>query len=100
MSLLVLGIDALAAALAVLFVLYYIRILARAQEAGPEPMSWIVASVGLSLIASSVVLETFLSVRSVPVVFNIQRVYFMLGNIILTGVLYRAWYNMGDSSGW
>lgn len=93
-------IDTAAAVLAVLFVVYYIRILSKAQEAGPEPVSWIAAAVGISLIASFAVLETVLKFYPAEVVFNIQRVYFMLGNVIIAGVLYRMWRNMGGSSGW
>ncbi len=96
----VLGMEAVAALLAVLFVVYYIRILARGRDAGPEPLSWIVAAVGVSLVASAAVLETVLAFRPAPVVFNIQRVYFMLGNMILAGVLYRVWRGMGGSGGW
>ncbi|MDY6768925.1 MAG: hypothetical protein SVW02_02345 [Candidatus Nanohaloarchaea archaeon] len=96
----VLTIQAASAVFAVLFIAYYVRILARAQDAGPEPVSWIVAAVGLSLVASFAVLETILTVRPVDVVFNVQRVYFMLGNIIIAGVLYRIWRNVGGNDGW
>ncbi|MDY6769411.1 MAG: hypothetical protein SVU88_00395 [Candidatus Nanohaloarchaea archaeon] len=94
------AVNLAAAAFAVLFIAYYIRILSRAREAGPEPVSWLVAAVGLSLIAAFAVLELVLMVRPTRVVFNIQRVYFMLGNIIIAAVLYRTWRNVGGSDGW
>lgn len=100
MTSLLLVLDAVSALFAVLFMVYYIRILSRAQEAGPEPVSWIVAAVGLSLIAAFAVLETILTFRPADVVFNIQSVYFMMGNVIIAGVLYRLWRNIGGSDGW
>ncbi len=100
MSAAVLALHLGAAVFAVLFVAYYIRILARAHEAGPEPVSWIAAAVGIALIASFAVLETVIAFHPVDVVVNIQNVYFMLGNLILAGVLYRLWRGMGDTGGW
>jgi len=96
----VLALQICAAVFAVLFASYYIRILSRAHEAGPEPVSWIAVAVGVALIASFAVLETVIAVRPVAVVANIQKVYFMLGNLIIAGVLYRLWRSTGDSGGW
>lgn len=96
----VLLMDLASAVLAVLFVVYYIRIIARSQDVGEEPASWIAASVGFSLIASFAVLEAVLMVEPAEVVFNIQRVYFMLGNLVIFLVLYRIWRNVGGRSGW
>lgn len=84
---------------AVLFVGYYLRILYRAREAGPEPPTWILLAVGVSLIASYAVIETFLFFEPERVIFNIQRVYFMLGNVILFGIFYRLWRGLGDRRG-
>ncbi|MDY6766141.1 MAG: hypothetical protein SVW77_02130 [Candidatus Nanohaloarchaea archaeon] len=100
MSAVVLALQLGAAVFAVLFVAYYIRILSRAHEAGPEPVSWIAAAVGLALIASFAVLETVVSVYPGDVVVNIQKVYFMLGNLIVAGVLYRLWRSIGGRGGW
>ncbi|MDY6773893.1 MAG: hypothetical protein SVS85_01735 [Candidatus Nanohaloarchaea archaeon] len=100
MSLLVFGVEALSAVFATLFVAYYLRILAKAHEAGPEPTSWIVAAVGFSLIASYAVIEVLLFLYPARIVFGIQRVYFLLGNVVIFGVLYRIWRNIGGSSGW
>lgn len=97
---LVLAAETVSAFFAVMFVVYYIRILSKAQEAGPEPTSWIISAVGVSLISSFGVLEFLLTLKPVDIVFNIQRVYFMLGNLILFAVFYRLWRNLGGKSGW
>lgn len=100
MSLLLLGLETVTAVFAVLFIVYYARILYRAQEAGPEPVSWIIAAVGLSLIAAFAVLETVMTFRPGELVVNIQRVYFMTGNIIIASVLYMVWRTVSGKHGW
>ncbi|MFB6265676.1 MAG: hypothetical protein ABEI07_01180 [Candidatus Nanohaloarchaea archaeon] len=100
MNLVVIFMEAAAALFAVLFVVYYLRILARAREAGPEPVSWIAAAVGFALIAAYAVIEALMVIGSSEVFFQIQRVYFLLGNVIVFGVLYRIWRGTGDGNGW
>ncbi|MDY6776599.1 MAG: hypothetical protein SVQ76_00675 [Candidatus Nanohaloarchaea archaeon] len=92
--------ESVSAVFAVLFIGYYMRILAKAQEIGPEPVSWIITAVGLALIASFGVLQAFLIVKPVEVLFHVQRVYFMLGNMILLAVFYRMWRRVGGKDGW
>lgn len=88
-----------AAVFAVLFILLYLRIILKAEEIGPAPMSWILFAVGSALIAASAVLEAVGLVTDIQLVFHTEKVYFMLGNIILSGVLFRIWRSIGVKHG-
>lgn len=91
--------NGLAAVFAVLFILLYLRIIIKAEEIGPAPMSWILFAVGSALIAASAVLEAIRVAYEIQLVFHTEKVYFMLGNIVLFSVLFRIWRSIGGNNG-
>lgn len=88
-----------AALFAVAFMILYLRIILRAEEIGPAPMSWVLAAVGSALIGASAVLEAVLAIQQISLVFHVEKVYFMLGNAILMVVLFRLWRSVGGARG-
>ncbi len=94
----ILLLNAAAAIVAILFVLLYTRILVNARRIGPTPSSWILMAVGMALIAAYAVLELVQTQIQAPVVLHTERVYFMLGNVIVFVVLFRIWYSLGGES--
>lgn len=99
MTNLVLVVNSIAALFAVLFVAFYLRTIVKAEEVGPTPMSWILFAVGSALIAASAVVEAIGTVVGQPFVVHLEKVYFMLGNIILFAVLFRTWRGIGVDNG-
>lgn len=99
MTNLILFINSIAAVFAILFVAYYLRTIVKAEEVGPTPMSWIMFAVGSALIAASAVLEAVGTMVGRPFVVHLEKVYFMIGNIILFAVLFRTWRSIGVDNG-
>lgn len=91
MTSLVMAVNSIAALFAIAFVAYYLRTIVKAEEIGPTPMSWILFAVGSALIAASAVVEAVGTVVGQPFVVHLEKVYFMLGNVILFAVLFRTW---------
>lgn len=96
---LILILNAIAAILAVLFIALYLGIIVKAEEIGPAPMSWILFAVGSALIAASAVLEAAYTLVDMTLVFHLENVYFMFGNVILFAVLFRLWKSIGGTDG-
>jgi hypothetical protein len=88
---LLLAANGAAALFAIAFVVFYLRTIVKAEEVGPTPMSWILFAVGSALIAASAVVEAVRTVVGQPFVVHLEKVYFMLGNVILFAVLFRTW---------
>lgn len=101
MASLLLVLHSIAAILAIMFIVYYLRIILVAEEIGPAPLSWILFAVGSALIAGSAVLEAILAVEGMEleIAFHVQRVYFMLGNVVICYVLFRIWQGIGVTDG-
>lgn len=94
----VLVLNAGAAVFAILFIILYLRIIIKAEEIGPAPISWVLFAVGSALIAAYAVLQAVYGVTEQELWFNIQKVYFMIGNMILFGVLFRLWRSVGANN--
>ncbi len=95
MSNTVLLLNGIAAVFAVMFIVLYLRIIIRAEEIGPAPISWILFAVGSALIVAYAVLEAVYGITDINLLFHVQKVYFMIGNMVLFGVLFRIWRSMG-----
>lgn len=96
---LILAMNSIAAVCAVLFVVFYLRTIVKAEEVGPTPMSWILFAVGSALIAASAVLEAVGMMVDRTFVVHMEKVYFMIGNVILFAVLFRTWRSIGVDNG-
>ncbi len=88
-----------AAVFAIMFILLYLRIIIKAEEVGPAPLSWILFAVGSALIVAYAVLQAAYTLMDMELLFHVQRVYFMLGNMIIFGVLFRIWRSVGGTDG-
>ena len=74
---------------AILFVLYYLRILNTASAIGPEPVNLILLALGFALIASYILIEFVNSMFSLEFLLHVEKFYFFIGNFVIFYVLYR-----------
>lgn len=85
---------AASAVLGILFIVYMIRSLLVMKQVGHNPRTWMIFTVGFTLIGASPILE-YLFVREFTwFIFYTYGIYFAFGNLLILFVLYQYWRGM------